>query len=578
MVLCRKGVLNWNYTGLTEYYGTKYWVENGLLQWNPAIVSRFSELTDKYALTPMIALYILQMCNNSNDANYIQGPVNCRGYWNGIDTTWDFTLKAFMFGGLQTMNLDLTTGIAEVWFTDSKTGDKEKISTINFLTRVGESEEGTNTYWGKKFFKNFAYEKSYVWILYAKVDETFIVPKIQNYFARGKKKLIIQEKQQKIGLYFLLWIKMEIKKDIWLLILFTASVGRYHNAAVTKKNELYVWGANESGQVGDGSTSDQEEPVLIFSDAKTISLGDRHSAAILTNDDLYVWGKNKNGQVGDGTTKNTSDPIKVLENVREVVLSGYSSYAVTNDGILYAWGSNECGQIGNGQTANVLQPTKILENIRSVFAQGSHAAAIDESGVLYVWGNNEYGQVGNGTTENVLQPVKILDHVAGYTDGWDYAAAVTEKGELYTWGYSMLGQTGNGKTDVLQKEPVKILDDVWDVSLGRWNAAAVTNSGDLYVWGSNKYGQIGNNATDANAWNVPAKIMENIKSVSVGDYRVGAVTINGDFYLWGRNDDGRIQKNSTENCYSPQQMKSGVLTCMIIDEDTIIVFQDGETN
>ena len=128
---------------------------------------------------------------------------------------------------------------------------------------------------------------------------------------------------------------MEIKKDIWLLILFTASVGRYHNAAVTKKNELYVWGANESGQVGDGSTSDQEEPVLIFSDAKTISLGDRHSAAILTNDDLYVWGKNKNGQVGDGTTKNTSDPIKVLENVREVVLSGYSSYAVTNDGILY---------------------------------------------------------------------------------------------------------------------------------------------------------------------------------------------------------------------------------------------------
>lgn len=186
-----KGVLNWNITGLTEYYGTKYWVENGLLQWNPAIVSRFSELTDKYALTPMIALYILQMCNNSNDANYIQGPVNCRGYWNGIDTTWDFTLKAFMFGGLQTMNLDLTTGIAEVWFTDSKTGDKEKISTINFLTRVGESEEGTNTYWGKKFFKNFAYEKSYVWILYAKVDETFIVPKIQNYFARGKKKLII---------------------------------------------------------------------------------------------------------------------------------------------------------------------------------------------------------------------------------------------------------------------------------------------------------------------------------------------------------------------------------------------------
>ena len=166
-------------TELKKFFNKSEWVIHTL-------VSLLFGMTS-VLIIPFITVYT----NNINDANYIQGPVNCRGYWNGIDTTWDFTLKAFMFGGLQTMNLDLTTGIAEVWFTDSKTGDKEKISTINFLTRVGESEEGTNTYWGKKFFKNFAYEKSYVWILYAKVDETFIVPKIQNYFARGKKKLII---------------------------------------------------------------------------------------------------------------------------------------------------------------------------------------------------------------------------------------------------------------------------------------------------------------------------------------------------------------------------------------------------
>ena len=158
-----KGVLNWNYTGLTEYYGTKYYVEKGVLNWNQTAVSHLSELTDKFALTPMIAYHILQMCNN-NEATYYRGPRKLGG-WNGISTSWVFTLSEASPYNKSTMKVDLTTGIGTVYYNgeiDNNSGP------IDLLNRIGY---GTyNSYWGKNFFNYFSYQVpgdsicySYVW-------------------------------------------------------------------------------------------------------------------------------------------------------------------------------------------------------------------------------------------------------------------------------------------------------------------------------------------------------------------------------------------------------------------------------
>ena len=158
-----KGVLNWNYTGLTEYYGTKYYVEKGVLNWNQTAVSHLSELTDKFALTPMIAYHILQMCNN-NEATYYRGPRKLSG-WNGRSTSWVFTLSEASPYNKSTMKVDLTTGIGTVYYNgeiDNNSGP------IDLLNRIGY---GTyNSYWGKNFFNYFSYQVpgdsicySYVW-------------------------------------------------------------------------------------------------------------------------------------------------------------------------------------------------------------------------------------------------------------------------------------------------------------------------------------------------------------------------------------------------------------------------------
>ena len=179
-----KGVLNWNYTGLTEYYGTKYYVEKGVLNWNQTAVSHLSELTDKFALTPMIALCILRMSNNDCNIKYWDGIYN--GQWNGSDTSWRF-LVAGGSASSYTLYLDLTTGVGEIVWKDLNSGRREHDSTLDLLNRIGSAEG-----WGKNFFKNFSYSDPndivgyyYVWNEGNKIADSEMIEKMQCELARS---------------------------------------------------------------------------------------------------------------------------------------------------------------------------------------------------------------------------------------------------------------------------------------------------------------------------------------------------------------------------------------------------------
>lgn len=79
---------------------------------------------------------------------------------------------------------------------------------------------------------------------------------------------------------------------------------------------------------------------------------------ITKNGDLYAWGRNAYGQLGDGTTTNKSTPVKVLENVKTVSTSDYT-LAITENGGLYTWWYNGEGQLGDGTTTDRYSPVKI---------------------------------------------------------------------------------------------------------------------------------------------------------------------------------------------------------------------------
>ena len=72
-----------------------------------------------------------------------------------------------------------------------------------------------------------------------------------------------------------------------------------------------------------------------------------------------MWGSNNSGEIGDGTTEDRYKPTKILDHVIDVSLGGYHSGAITQDGSLYMWGYNSDGQIGDGTTEERDTPNKI---------------------------------------------------------------------------------------------------------------------------------------------------------------------------------------------------------------------------
>ena len=279
------------------------------------------------------------------------------------------------------------------------------------------------------------------------------------------------------------------------------AAGSSHTAAVTKDGDLYMWGNNDYGQLGVYTNVDRNAPVLVNNSTtalpaksvKYVALGSGHSAAITKDGSLYMWGRNDDGQLGDGTTTDRYTPIKIMENVAAVSLGYYHSAAITKDGSLYMWGYNRKGQLANGSTTNRSTPVKMMENVAAVSLGCWHSAAITKDGSLYMWGYNGYGQLGNGTTNSLTRPQRVAANVQSVELGNNYTTAVSKDGGLYTWGDNRNGQLGNGTT-IDSSSPIKIMNDVVS-SAGSSHTIALKKDGTVYTWGDNYCGQLGDGTT-----------------------------------------------------------------------------------
>lgn len=369
------------------------------------------------------------------------------------------------------------------------------------------------------------------------------------------------------------------------------------STAITSNGDLYCWGDNGQGQVGNGTYIDQTTPVKVLENVASVYPYGNDVAAITTNGDLYCWGYNYRGEVGNGTTSSQNTPVKVLENVSSFSWHGWRSVAVTVDGDLYCWGQNTYGEAGCETIGNQKIPFKVLENVTSVSHYGDVVAAITANGDLYCWGQNTDGQVGNGSTLDQTTPQKILQNVSSvsYSSSNYVMGAITTDGELYCWGYGSV-YTGSYRTpkkildnvsscyydgyisvaittnlDLYcwrpKKEttPKKMLENVSSVSCGysyeaNNTIAAITTNGDLYCWGNNSSGQVGNGTTTSQT--TPVKVLENVSSVSSGWYSsvMTAITTDRSLYCWGRNDHGEIGNGTTEDQTVPLKVLENVST------------------
>jgi len=141
-----------------------------------------------------------------------------------------------------------------------------------------------------------------------------------------------------------------------------------HVLALGADGTLWAWGYNGYGQLGNGNTSSSYVPVFVssgFSLGTKIAAGSNHSMLISQTGQVWSWGRNSYGQLGNGTTTNSYTPVlssAVTDWNSLIMISAGKSHslALKSDGSLWSWGYNYYGQLGHGNTSSLMVPTKLL--------------------------------------------------------------------------------------------------------------------------------------------------------------------------------------------------------------------------
>eukprot|EP00960_Hanusia_phi_P066803 766480-Hanusia_phi.AAC.5 len=238
--------------------------------------------------------------------------------------------------------------------------------------------------------------------------------------------------------------------------------GSDHVLALEASGKIRSWGRGESGQLGHANFNHLSNPSVIEAlstqRVKEVACGAAFSAALLEGGQLYTWGCNKYGQLGQGDRTSCAIPRMLPSmNHRHVHLMACGAAHVvvlTTSRDVYTWGNNSYGQLGHGfRKKHCLQPKSVRVmsglDIKHIVAGENHSCVMTSFGDIYTWGRGDYGQLGHGDMESkdiptLLPPLDPKTQASLIVSGADFIMAMTYSGSVYSWGRNCFGQLGHG--------------------------------------------------------------------------------------------------------------------------------------
>lgn len=219
---------------------------------------------------------------------------------------------------------------------------------------------------------------------------------------------------------------------------------------------LFCWGLGASGQLGNGARASSSLPVKVSLDTKggqkspfprQIGVGGAHACALLEGGQLRCWGANEHGQLGDGSTQERLVPVAVpgLTGVKQVAVGRNHTCALRDDGTVWCWGWNNDGQLGSGERNDATTPRKVstLAGVAEIAAGNSHNCARMTSGKVACWGWNRDGQVSSEALGDATEPVELeLKGTMQLALGSKHSCARLAEGAFSCWGNNGRSQLG----------------------------------------------------------------------------------------------------------------------------------------
>jgi alpha-tubulin suppressor-like RCC1 family protein len=365
-------------------------------------------------------------------------------------------------------------------------------------------------------------------------------------------------------------------------------------------DELYCWGNNSSGQLGDGTLVNRGLPTLVagsdgsggkFSGAEieAIAAGGSHTC-VLAAGRVWCWGNNGQGQLGVGqTSAQLTISLAALEVTGDWsgtvtdLAAGQDFTCAVAGGELWCWGNNSQGQLGLGETGVSLVTAPVraaggLSGVEKVVVGMQFACALTEGGAVWCWGNNQYGQVGNGSVDNAQPPqgVRTPNLVGGALTSknvrhlavgqYHVCALVTgEADQVYCWGQNQSGQAGENMQQYPANITVPTLYPDSGVLAGQtlveltaaYNyTCARSDTGALWCWG---YGFPREGVTNQNTTYVPWRMSVPVaKGLVSGSSHTCVLDELGELWCWGSLSYGILGNNPNPYVLgtSPQIVKA----------------------
>jgi cysteine-rich repeat protein len=329
--------------------------------------------------------------------------------------------------------------------------------------------------------------------------------------------------------------------------------------------QVWCWGDNIDGQVGNGTTVDAPSPVLINlpAAAQALALGDQFTCALLVNDEVYCWGEGSDFQLASGDLVPVTTPSLVMSmpagDLVDIEAGGRGACVLTATGDRWCWGFSNNGQLGfaplqqlepvvpsfSGPLAQlVLDPPEIEGVLCGVLPNGTVECAGDGTLVGSTTPNSPaIGYFEPISWHLVLPtPMPLLTDVQQMGMGDSFACVATST-NVRCWGDNsqrQLGQGGVSTVDIVTPVSVVGIGAVDELAVGALHVC-VRVGGTVQCWGNNSDFQTGNSATITDQ-SLPVTVpnIADAVALTAGEGHNCVVRATGVVSCWGNDNNGQM--------------------------------------
>lgn len=338
------------------------------------------------------------------------------------------------------------------------------------------------------------------------------------------------------------------------------SAGGAHTCALQDDGRVMCWGANGSGQIGDGTKIDRDVPTPVEGLPEGIVLvraGNNASCAVDSGGRIWCW-----GMYETTPTLTHQFPGGVVD--LTLSMEGQLDCALTETSGIQCWNA-----LDGSAPDVVIVPGKEASAISAggEHAGGEHACGVI-SGTASCWGSNMYGQLGDGTVVSRQHPGEVLGidgNVLTVSLGMMHSCALTEGGDVWCWGSNSQGQLGDVDMDAsLVPVRTKAVSGAIMLDTGGNRSCALTDDGEVFCWGG-PYG------SEPDVIGIPGTVTD----ISVGLNHACALIEDGRVRCWGSNGGGRlgaeaIQSDSQTQSALPCDAQSCIGLAVLADDDAML--------